>query len=63
MRSHPVYLLFGLLLLGGVGALEWRGWSMLRTSEVKNVPLTVRSNPGSYRPHYSYSGFGYRRGK
>ena len=63
MTRHPIYLLFGALLVAGVAAADWRGWSMLRTSEVKNVPLTVRNNPGSYRPHYGYSGFGYRRGK
>jgi hypothetical protein len=60
---HPVYLVFGLLLIGGLAAAEWRGWSMSQTTEVKNVPRTVRDNPGSYRPHYLYYGSRYSRGK
>ena len=60
---HPIYLAFGLLLIGGVAAAEWRGWSFSRTTEVKNVPRTVRDNPGSYRPHYLYYGSRYSRGK
>jgi len=35
----------------------------LADSEVKDVPRTVRNNPGSYRPHYTYFGSSYRRGK
>lgn len=61
--KHPHYLLYGLLVLATLGAAEWRGWGMTRPTEVKNVPRTVRDNPGSYRPHYYYSGSGYRRGK
>ena len=64
MRQHPLYLLFGTLLVASLGFAEWRGWSLLRPTEVKNVPRTVRDNPGSYRPHYTYFGSGrYMRGK
>ena len=63
MMKHPIYLFFGLLLIAGAAAAEWRGWSFTRTTEVKDVPRTVRDNPGSYRPHYTYIGTGYRRGK
>ena len=32
---------------------EYRGWSFCtRVNEVKNVPKTVRDNPGAYRSHY-----------
>ncbi len=31
--------------------------------DFKDVPRTVRNNPGSYRPHYTYFGSSYRRGK
>jgi hypothetical protein len=64
MRQHPVYFLFGLLLIATLGLAEWRGWSLSRPTEVKNVPRSVRDNPGSYRPAYIYSGSGrYLRGK
>jgi hypothetical protein len=63
MTRHPFYLAFGLLLITTLAAAEWRGWSALRPTEVKNVPRTVRDNPGSYRPHYHYLGSRYSRGK
>ena len=52
--SHPFYLAFGVLLLGLVGVAEYRGWSPTRVNEVKNVPRTVRDNPGAYRSHYAF---------
>jgi hypothetical protein len=63
MKSHPIYFLLGVLLLLSVAAVEWTGWSPARPSEVKDVPRTVRDNPGSYRPVYIYRGSSYRRGK
>jgi hypothetical protein len=63
MLKYPVYLLTGLLILGGVAAYEWRGMAFGRGSEVRNVPRSVRDNPGSYRPHYMFIGSRYRRGK
>jgi hypothetical protein len=56
------YLVYGTLLLGLLGAAEYRGWSFLRTSEVKNVPRSVRDNPGAYRSPYR-GGSRYMRGK
>lgn len=46
------YLLFGLLVLAALGAAQYRGASFLATSEVKQVPTSVRDNPGSYRGAY-----------
>jgi hypothetical protein len=64
MRQHPLYVLFAVLLIGMLGFSEWRGWSFTRPTEVRNVPRTVRDNPGSYRPAYLYRGSGrYMRGK
>jgi hypothetical protein len=63
MLKHPLYLLYGLLLVGGAAFAEWRGMGLARPNEVRNVPRTVRDNPGSYRPHYYYIGSRYRRGK
>jgi hypothetical protein len=42
----------GLVLLGLVVA-QYQGWSLARIDEVKNVPRSVRDNPGSYRSVYS----------
>ena len=52
--SHPFYLAYGVLLLGLVGVAEYRGWSFASVNEVKNVPRTVRDNPGAYRSHYAF---------
>ncbi|MBM3746514.1 MAG: hypothetical protein FJW34_12015 [Acidobacteria bacterium] len=52
--KHPLYLLYGVMLLGLTGLAEYRGWSLLRVNEVKNVPKSVRDNPGAYRSHYGY---------
>ena len=53
--SHPIYLAYGLLLLGLTGLAEYRGWSLHSVNEVKNVPKSVRDNPGAYRSIYSGS--------
>ena len=49
---HPFYLAYGLLLLALTSLAQYRGWSLLSVNEVKNVPKTVRDNPGAYRPFY-----------
>jgi hypothetical protein len=54
MMRYPGYLIYGLLLLTGVTLAEYRGWSLSRVDQVKNVPKTVRDNPGAYRSHYGF---------
>lgn len=54
MIKHPFYLAYGVLMLGLVGLAEYRGWSLLRVNEVKDVPKSVRDNPGAYRSHYVF---------
>ncbi|MCX6622446.1 MAG: hypothetical protein NTY38_15545 [Acidobacteria bacterium] len=54
---HPLYLLYGLSLLTLVGVAEYRGFYFASVNEVRDVPRTIRDNPGAYRPHYS----GYNR--
>jgi hypothetical protein len=56
------YVLYGSALIGLLGAAEYRGWSFLRVNEVRNVPRSVRNNPGAYRSPYSGGGR-YMRGK
>jgi len=52
--SHPFYLVYGIILLGLTGTAEYRGWSLLKPNEIKNVPKTIRDNPGAYRSHYMF---------
>lgn len=47
------FLAYGLFVLAMVGFAEYRGWSLNRIDEVRNVPKSVRDNPGSYRSVYS----------
>jgi hypothetical protein len=52
--KHPFYLIYGVLLLSAASLAEYRGWSFLSVNEYKNVPKSVRDNPGAYRSHYMY---------
>jgi hypothetical protein len=54
MPEERFYLAYGVLVLGLVGLAEYRGWSLLSVNEVKNVPKSVRDNPGAYRSHYVF---------
>jgi hypothetical protein len=48
-----VYLLYGVAILGLMATAQFRGWTLSTINEVKNVPRSVRDNPGSYRSVYS----------
>jgi hypothetical protein len=54
MMQSPGYLIYGLMLLMGTTVAEYRGWSLSRVDQVKNVPRTVRDNPGAYRAVYGF---------
>ena len=61
--KHPVYTVFGALLIVLLVAAEVRGWTPMRPNEVKNIPRSIRDNPGAYRPHYRpYFGGGHTMG-
>ena len=51
---RKLYLAYGLLVLGTTAFAQYRGWSMTPMSELKNVPKSVRDNPGSYRSVYGF---------
>jgi len=40
------------------GFADYRGWSLIRPTELHNLPKSIRDHPGSYRalyrgsPHY-----------
>jgi hypothetical protein len=54
MIGNPKILGFGLAVLMLAGAGQWYGVSASRVTEVKNVPKSVRENPGAYRSHYGW---------
>jgi hypothetical protein len=49
-----LYVLYGIMVLGTLTMAEYHGWSLASVDEVKNVPRSVRDNPGSYRSVYGY---------
>jgi hypothetical protein len=51
---RKIYLAYGLLVLGGTAFAQYRGWSMDSMNQLKNVPKSVRDNPGSYRSVYGF---------
>jgi hypothetical protein len=48
-----LYILYGSAVLVGLSIAQYQGWSLARVNEVKNIPRSVRDNPGSYRSVYS----------
>jgi hypothetical protein len=60
MRMFSIY---GLLIAGFVSWSQWRGWSFDRVNELRNVPKSIRDNPGAWRSHYGGSTGRYYGGK
>jgi hypothetical protein len=48
-----LYVVYGAIVLVWLSTAQYRGWSLATINEVKNVPRSVRDNPGSYRSIYS----------
>ena len=48
-----LYILYAAAVLLGLGVAQYQGWSLATVNEVKNVPRSVRDNPGSYRSVYN----------
>jgi hypothetical protein len=48
-----LFVLYSVIVLSTLAVAEYRGWSLDSVDEVKNVPKSVRDNPGSYRSVYS----------
>lgn len=53
-----MFSIYGLLIAGSVAMSQWRGWSLDKVNEVRDVPRSIRDNPGAWRPHYS-GGWGF----
>ena len=61
-RLSPLYLVYGLAVVGALLVAEWRGLGFWSGDEARGVPRSVRDNPGSYRSTY-VGGPRYYRGK
>lgn len=46
------YAVYGAAVLLVLGVAQYQGWSLTSVNEMKNVPRSVRDNPGSYRSVY-----------
>jgi len=53
MRFSRLFLAWGTLALASLSYANYRGWSMTSYNEVKNLPKSLRDNPGAYRSHYT----------
>ena len=61
---HPLYLVYGVIVIALAAAAELRGWTARRPDEARvDAPRTIRDNPGAYRPIYRGGGGRYMRGK
>ena len=47
------YLIYGIALVSALGTGVYHGWSFSSVNQVRNVPISVRDNPGSYRSVYN----------
>lgn len=52
MINNPLFLLYGVFLLGLTGVAEYRGWSFSSVNQQKVLPKSIRDNPGAYRSTY-----------
>ena len=52
MTNNPLFLLYGVFLLGLTGVAEYRGWSFSSVNQQKVLLKTIRDNPGAYRSTY-----------
>ncbi len=46
------YVVYGFIVLAGLAVGEYYGWTPVSVNQMKNVPKSVRDNPGSYRSIY-----------
>lgn len=52
--KNPLYAGYGAILLALMSFAQWSGFSLSSVNEVKNIPKSVRENPGVYRSHYGW---------
>ena len=52
---RTLYFLLGVLIAGTALMADTRGWFGASPSLIRNVPRSIRDNPGAYRSLYSGS--------
>jgi len=50
---NRLFAIFGPAVLALFGYATYNGWSWTSYDEIKDVPKTIRNNPGIYRSVYS----------
>jgi len=50
--KNPLFLVYGVLVLGLSTFAQYRGWSFSRINQQKVLPKSIRDNPGAYRSTY-----------
>ncbi|HYL77165.1 MAG TPA: hypothetical protein VEU96_23320 [Bryobacteraceae bacterium] len=50
--KNPLFLVYGVMMIGLSSFAHYRGWSFSRINEQKISPKSIRDNPGAYRPTY-----------
>jgi len=50
--QHPLYLIYGLTLIGGSAYVESQGFTFRSLVEGKTTPKSIRDNPGAGRAIY-----------
>ncbi len=53
LSRHPLFLLYGLSVIGLAGVAQFRGWNLSNPRPVSGVPKSIRDNPGAYRSIYA----------
>ena len=53
--QHPLYILYGLALIGGTTWAEANGVTLRSLAEGKSAPHSMRDNPGAGRAIYGGS--------
>ena len=51
---RTLYAVYGAVVLLGLSVAQYQGWSLATVNQLKNVPRSVRDNPGSYRSGYRF---------
>ena len=50
--KNPLFLIYGVMLLGFSTFAQYSGWGLSRINEQKVLPKSIRDNPGAYRSTY-----------
>lgn len=54
-----MFSIYGTIIALTLTVAHWRGWSLDSANEVKNLPKSIRDNPGAYRQHYGGRSWGW----